>query len=962
MTTNLIKRTLGRAYTRLLQSAASLSAMLKVKLGRPAVNHILGCVALLGRRVNLSVVKMVITTVATYHRLYKHGGIRFLVIYLKACSSLLQQAIGGQRLHDLTPFGARVGRTHGGLPSIIPALSRARIRSGSIWEIRFWATLFGLYRVLEFPGKVKLGSITDGSRMDPSLPYEFSQFVLTHLVKVLKQKFSTKGTVVAALWSDEGEGPLEFMKNLKAKPFLISKSGPAVIGDSVPGGAQNTSPAAILASAWTWINSPLFPILENWCKMTHNTWVLNRIQSWAKELWVWEDTYPLGPDSPGCPFEATNHLGKLGFKPEPAGKVRVFAMVDPWTQWLMNALHKAIFGLLEQIPQDGTFDQLAPIKRLWEWRDRNRSPTGRLPALYSFDLSSATDRIPLTLQKVLLSPFLTAWGAELWGCLMVGRKYSCPKQIKLPGGPKQVICPEGFVTYTTGQPMGALSSWAMLAFVHHAFVQWAALRAGVITLGKGWYEGYAVLGDDVVIARDCVAKEYEQLMRTMDVGIGDHKSLVSRTGRALEFAKRTFLNGVDVSMVPFAEFIACRQSLDGLLELIRKYKLTLGQMLSVLGYGYRAKASASKPLFSIGRRLRNYILTFYGPGGPAYAGLKSWLPIRSATSLYGNAVSRVTGLATRFFELEVKLALEALDSMSHLINEAKRLGTVYRDREHYGTVSRSSKPVLVEIANPDMTFPEGLEVDGLRVIDGIWRRRQTLEEYNASLERAAVQSRSGSTVVIDGVSVPHPDLPLWEMYKEHITQTVTSEWRSEYLNQKDFKEWVGAMTRAGRLGSDAFKAPPIALATEVPETAPWIPCAPPVYDGVPIQPPRQEVLPRQTVPHGGVEKSTPIEILDALNETVYREAFLDTVINYRDLRTELEELSVPSLTWEGIESLWLKIREIEQELGALPLPKNIQTRGADAKRPTSQSKLLKRWYRHSSTFRATVDPVESKVS
>jgi len=26
------------------------------------------------------------------------------------------------------------------------------------------------------------------------------------------------------------------------------------------------------------------------------------------------------------------YLGKLGFKPEPAGKIRVFAMVDSWTQ------------------------------------------------------------------------------------------------------------------------------------------------------------------------------------------------------------------------------------------------------------------------------------------------------------------------------------------------------------------------------------------------------------------------------------------------------------------------------------------------------------------------------------------------------------------------------------------------------------------------------------------------------
>jgi hypothetical protein len=257
--------------------------MLKVKLGRPAIPHILGCVALLGRRVNLSVVKVVITTLKTYHLLYKSGGIKFLVIYLKACSSMLQQFVGGQRLYDLTPFGARVGRTRAGCPSIIPALHRARIRQGEIWTIRFWATLFGLYRVLEFPGKLKINSITDGTRMDPTLGYEFSQFVTTHLIKVLKTKFQKEGTVTDALWSEEGEGPLEYMKSLRANPFVISKSGPSVQGANVPVGAQNTSPASVLSSAYTWLHSPLYPILENWCKMTGNIWVLNRIESWAKE-------------------------------------------------------------------------------------------------------------------------------------------------------------------------------------------------------------------------------------------------------------------------------------------------------------------------------------------------------------------------------------------------------------------------------------------------------------------------------------------------------------------------------------------------------------------------------------------------------------------------------------------------------------------------------------------------------
>lgn len=34
---------------------------------------------------------------------------------------------------------------------------------------------------------------------------------------------------------------------------------------------------------------------------------------------------------PGFP----NNIGKLGFKLEAAGKVRVFAMVECWTQWLL---------------------------------------------------------------------------------------------------------------------------------------------------------------------------------------------------------------------------------------------------------------------------------------------------------------------------------------------------------------------------------------------------------------------------------------------------------------------------------------------------------------------------------------------------------------------------------------------------------------------------------------------------
>lgn len=59
-----------------------------------------------------------------------------------------------------------------------------------------------------------------------------------------------------------------------------------------------------------------------------------------------------------------NTIGKLGFKDEAAGKVRVFAMVECWTQWLLGPLHDFLFHLLSKLPSDGTFDQFKPVNRL----------------------------------------------------------------------------------------------------------------------------------------------------------------------------------------------------------------------------------------------------------------------------------------------------------------------------------------------------------------------------------------------------------------------------------------------------------------------------------------------------------------------------------------------------------------------------------------------------------------------
>jgi len=112
--------------------------------------------------------------------------------------------------------------------------------------------------------------------------------------------------------------------------------------------------------------------------------------------------------------EQSGSLGKLSLKAEAAGKIRVFAIVDSWTQWMLHPLHTAIFSLLRKIPQDGTFDQYAPVRAL--------KLTGKT-WVASYDLSAATDRLPLQVQKIVLGPVLGLHLAEAWGNLLTKRAY-----------------------------------------------------------------------------------------------------------------------------------------------------------------------------------------------------------------------------------------------------------------------------------------------------------------------------------------------------------------------------------------------------------------------------------------------------------------------------------------------------------------------------------------------------------
>jgi hypothetical protein len=74
---------------------------------------------------------------------------------------LLQQSIAGYKVSDITELKARAKRTKAGIPRIIPAGVRKRIRQGDAQSVKLWMTLFGFYRILEFRGMLNLSTITE---------------------------------------------------------------------------------------------------------------------------------------------------------------------------------------------------------------------------------------------------------------------------------------------------------------------------------------------------------------------------------------------------------------------------------------------------------------------------------------------------------------------------------------------------------------------------------------------------------------------------------------------------------------------------------------------------------------------------------------------------------------------------------------------------------------------------------
>lgn len=212
------------------------------------------------------------------------------------------------RIPAAQQLGCAVARTSSGLPRVIPSESRKRIMQGDRAHLRLWLTWFSIYRVLVIPGRLNLATITKpGAAVSQSILSEIERGIPA-FCKTLGYKEG--GSAKADL------PPVRYTSLTKSTPSVIG-SGRKISGDV----------RGILYGALALLSHP---VLASWLR------IAAVVDPGEKAFYAGNSRKTIADLLLGvkkaCPVAVSLPIGKLGFKLEAAGKVRVFAMVECWTQ------------------------------------------------------------------------------------------------------------------------------------------------------------------------------------------------------------------------------------------------------------------------------------------------------------------------------------------------------------------------------------------------------------------------------------------------------------------------------------------------------------------------------------------------------------------------------------------------------------------------------------------------------
>lgn len=292
-----------------------------------------------------------------------------------------------------------------------------------------------------------------------------------------------------------------------------------------------------------------------------------------------------------CP---STFVGRIGFIQEKGGKLRAVANPYRVHQASLSKLGNALFDFLRtSCPWDCTFDQTRGVQRVVENLKKGT-------IVHTIDLSDATNQFPLTVQydtikRLLTSPTMTFKGPadgytpneEIMQTLNLFLDVSRAKW-NVPRRPDLKDFGQPFkISWKKGQPLGLYPSFAVFAVVHGLLIR-------SIELDLGLDNCFVVLGDDVAIFDQELARHYRNHLRKLGCPISEIKSLTSNV--VSEFAGRIICKEGPLPIEKWKEWnhkdaiSSVRQyGLKGLTLVPRKYRTDVKIFSSIpepVGLGY----------------------------------------------------------------------------------------------------------------------------------------------------------------------------------------------------------------------------------------------------------------------------------------------------------------------------------------------------------------------------------------
>lgn len=461
--------------------------------------------------------------------LWKKSGSNFTFLYLKECARLLIRSLAGSPELFVTSDGIRVKRDRYGIPKIIPKSFRDRILAREYVFIRFVLNIISVYRVFPTRVKVKINTLTDPfvgqvKEFDPYpvLKTYLHKYVFNLVLPAvqLRKLESASPMAIKATWGACVD-IIPFWKYPEKIIYLYKLYSQSTFGIIL----------FIYFLVFLLMSLPFYLTIKIY-SFIYSSFRINVLTSYDALV-----------------------LGRLSVVLDQAGKARIVALTNYWIQLGLFPIHKSIFSILKDLETDGTFDQHKPLKRLISLEKCDEK-------YYCFDLSAATDRLPVELQQTILN-YLKIDLGNVWRNLLDikwlfvhSTKVRSHKVMRKTLKNKFINQVNVFrdIRYEVGQPMGAYSSWAMLALSHHVIVWEAARLAGI-----SHFDHYAILGDDIVIRNKIVAEKYLMIMESLGVKINLSKSVISSD--FAEFAK-VYLGHSKVSFTPIGPGLILRTIRD----------------------------------------------------------------------------------------------------------------------------------------------------------------------------------------------------------------------------------------------------------------------------------------------------------------------------------------------------------------------------------------------------------------